>query len=270
MNLENCKTNSLDAAGQRGLSGCVLKMIAVITMLVDHTAATILERFLDQMPVWGPVTWENYEVWENIYMVMRCIGRMAFPIYCFLLVEGFYHTRNKAKYALRLFVFALISEVPFDMAFQKSFFDISYNNVFFTLLVGLLTIWAYDEICKRAETRRTPVMSMTNVLWVLALTAVPLLGCGMAFLLRTDYNAIGVLAIFIMYRFYERRQLGFGLMVLFLGLLAGGVEFFAFFMLIPMKHYNGTRGRQMKYFFYWFYPVHLLILSLICMAMGLG
>lgn len=300
MNLENCKTNSLDTAGQRGLSGCVLKMIAVITMLVDHTAATIVERLIVQMPSWGPVTMQNQEAWTQFYMLLRGIGRMAFPIYCFLLAEGFYHTKNKAKYALRLFVFALISEVPFDMAFQMNFFDISYNNVFFTLLMGLLTIWAYDELRKRAELRRASAMPMvgeasgkastvsmpgdaagkkgfsygswvfSGVLWSLVLAAVPLLGCGLAYLLRTDYDAAGVLAIFIMYLFYERRQLGFGLMVLSLGILAGELEFLAFFMLIPMKFYNGTRGRQMKYFFYWFYPVHLLILSLICMALGLG
>lgn len=287
MNLGNCKNNSLRAAGQSGLSGCILKMIAVITMLVDHTAATIVERLIYDMPSWGPVTEENVLAWETFYTVLRGIGRMAFPIYCFLLVEGFYHTRNKAKYALRLFVFALISEVPFDMAFQESFFDISYNNVFFTLLIGLLTIWVYDEVRKRAEIRRASLGSasragcekpgtsygswvISGVLWSLLLAAVPLLGCGLAYLLRTDYDAAGVLAIFIMYLFYERRQLGFGLMVLALGLLAGGLEFLAFFMLVPMKYYNGTRGRQMKYFFYWFYPVHLLLLSLICMVLGLG
>lgn len=287
MNLENCNRNSLCAAGQRGLSGCALKMIAVITMLVDHTAATIVERMMNEMPAWGPVTLENYDVWQNFYMVLRGIGRMAFPIYCFLLVEGFYHTRNKAKYALRLFLFALISEVPFDMAFQESFFDSSDNNVFFTLLIGLLTIWAYDEVRKRAEIRRAAYVSgsaagrenpgtsygtwvISGVLWSLFMAAVPLLGCGLAYLLRTDYDAAGVLAVFIMYLFYERRQLGFGLMVFSLGVLSSSLEFWAFFMLIPMKYYNGTRGRQMKYFFYWFYPVHLLILSLICMALGLG
>lgn len=287
MNLKNCKNNSLSAAGQSGLSGCVLKMIAVITMLVDHTAATIVERLIYYMPSWGPVTAENVFAWQTFYTVLRGIGRMAFPIYCFLLVEGFYHTRNKAKYALRLFLFAMISEVPFDMAFQANFFDISYNNVFFTLLIGLLTIWAYDEVRKRAEILRVSYVStstadrenpgssygswvLSGVLWSLFMAAVPLLGCGLAYLLRTDYDAAGVLAVFIMYLFYERRQLGFGLMVLALGLLAGGLEFLAFFMLIPMKYYNGTRGRQMKYFFYWFYPVHLLILSLICMALGLG
>ena len=287
MNLENCNRNSLCAAGQRGLSGCALKMIAVITMLVDHTAATIVERMMNEMPAWGPVTLENYDVWQNFYMVLRGIGRMAFPIYCFLLVEGFYHTRNKAKYALRLFLFALISEVPFDMAFQESFFDSSDNNVFFTLLIGLLTIWAYDEVRKRAEIRRASCASapaagheksgisygswvLSGMLWSLFMAVVPLLGCGLAYLLRTDYDAAGVLAVFIMYLFYERRQLGFGLMVFSLGVLSSSLEFWAFFMLIPMKYYNGTRGRQMKYFFYWFYPVHLLILSLICMALGLG
>lgn len=287
MKLENCKNNSLSAAGQSGLSGCVLKMIAVITMLVDHTASTIVWQLISEKPAWGPVTAENEYAWQTFYSVLRDIGRMAFPIYCFLLVEGFYHTRNKAKYALRLFLFALISEVPFDMAFQESFFDISYNNVFFTLLIGLLTIWAYDEVRKRAEIRRASYVSastagrenpgtsygswvLSGVLWSLLMAAVPLLGCGLAYLLRTDYDAAGVLAVFIMYLFYERRDLGFCLMVLSLGFLASLTEFLALFMLPFIDLYNGIRGRQMKYFFYWFYPVHLLILSLICMALGLG
>lgn len=268
MNLKNEKQNSLSAAGQTGLSGCVLKMIAVFSMLVDHTAASVFGRLIVQMPAWGPVTSENRRSFLMLYSCLRLIGRMAFPIYCFLLVEGFYHTRNRAKYALRLFVFALISEIPFDMAFQERLFDISSNNVFFTLLIGLLTIWAYDEVKKRGESREFGLFS--GVLRVILLAAVPFFGCALAYLLRTDYGAAGVVAIFIMYLFYERRQLGFGLMVLSLGVLSSSLEFAALLMLIPMKYYNGTRGRQMKYFFYWFYPVHLFLLSLICMALGLG
>ena len=113
-----------------GISGYWLKMIAVITMLIDHTAASILEEMMQQMPSWGPITLSNLHQWYMLDLVLRGIGRMAFPIYCFLLVEGFTYTRSRAKYARRLFVFALISELPFDMALNKSIINMSYNNVF--------------------------------------------------------------------------------------------------------------------------------------------
>lgn len=266
------KCNHSSAAGQRGLSGCWLKMIAVITMFIDHAAATILERLLMQMPAWGPITQQNYQGWYILYTVLRTIGRMAFPIYCFLLVEGFYHTRNRAKYAFRLFLFALISEVPFDMAFNQGFFDMSYNNVFLTLLIGLVTIWCSDMVIRRTETENFSKGKKAGmiVLRVIMLAIVLITGSVVAEILHTDYGACGVIAIFIMYMLYHRRMLGFALMVLELGLLGGIIEWAAILMLIPMHFYNGTRGKQNKYFFYVFYPVHLLILSLICWIMGLG
>ena len=116
---------------QQGISGYWLKVIAVVSMLIDHTSAVILE----QIPGL-----------EAPAFFMRIIGRAAFPIYCFLLVEGFYHTRSRAKYAGRLFLFALISEVPFDLAFSRRMWDFSSNNVFFTLLFGLLVIWGVEGI----------------------------------------------------------------------------------------------------------------------------
>lgn len=268
------QTNSADSlvTGKRGISGYWLKMIAVITMLIDHTAASILERILMQMPVWGSVTNQNYEDWYTFYMVLRTIGRMAFPIYCFLLVEGFYHTRSKGKYAFRLFLFALISEVPFDLVFQQSYFDMSYNNVFLTLLIGFLTIWAASVIIEctgdehSAGEKAKWMIVLRGILLVAALTV----GSLLAELLHTDYGACGVLAIFTMYMLYQQRMLGFAVMVLELGLLCGTIEWSAFLMLIPMHFYNGTRGRQIKYLFYAFYPAHLLILALICWALGLG
>ena len=244
------------------MSGFGLKMIAVITMLIDHTAATILERALMQMLAGGPIIEQNYNVFLGIYFVMRIIGRMAFPIYCFLLVEGFHYTKSRAKYALRLFLFALISEIPFDMAFNQKIWDFSYNNVFLTLLLGLLTIMAADWVKERFAEKK----ALKVILMILCMLA----GAALAqFVLITDYGAFGVIAIFIMYLMYQRRMAGFALMIVPLA-VSSLMEAAAFLMLIPLHFYNGTRGKQCKYFFYIFYPAHLLILSLICWALGLG
>jgi hypothetical protein len=244
-------------------------MIAVITMLVDHSAATILGRLLDQMALKEAIEVDNFMAWQNFYIACRIIGRMAFPIYCFLLVEGFHYTRSRGKYALRLFVFALISEVPFDLALQQSFFDMSYNNVFWTLLIGLLTIWAADVLVQKTE-QKLQQSAHWNLWRSLVRLLALFLGAFLAELLATDYGASGVFAIYIMYLLYEHRMAGFATMVVALALLSSPLELAALLMLIPLHFYDGTRGRQLKYFFYAFYPVHLLLLALICYAMGLG
>ncbi len=256
-----------------GISGYWLKMIAVITMLIDHTTASILERMLQIMPDWGPITMSNWENWYRLDRVLRGVGRMAFPIYCFLLVEGFTYTHSKAKYALRLFLFALISEIPFDMALFKSFCDWNHNNVFFTLFIGLLTIWASDALlsymAEHLEQGLSPVLY--GILRILLIFFILLAGCFLAqYVFRCDYGASGICAIYILYMSRNQRMTGFALAVFSLGMLSGMIEFAAFLMLIPMHFYNGTRGKQHKYFFYAFYPVHLLILAIICQLIGLG
>ena len=109
-----------------GLSGSTLKLIAIVTMFIDHLGVVAFETQIS-----------NYMV---PYYIMRLIGRLAFPIFCFLLVEGFFHTRDVKKYALRLLVFAFISEIPFDLAFNRQMFYWRHQNVFFTLFIGLLVI----------------------------------------------------------------------------------------------------------------------------------
>lgn len=239
-------------AKQPGISGYWLKLIAVISMLIDHTSAVILE----QIPGL-----------ENPAFFMRIIGRLAFPIYCFLLIEGFYHTRSRAKYAGRLFLFALISEVPFDLAFSSRVWDFSSNNVFFTLLFGLLMIWGIDKIRQKfvPEMYGTKAAAIRTILIVLVVVA----GGFLALLLRTDYDLSGILTIFAIYMFYPKKVKGVGIGVLALTMLSSIIEAAAFLDMIPIYFYNGTRGKQMKYFFYIFYPAHLLLLALIAYAMGL-
>lgn len=99
-----------------GLNSFQLKCIAVITMIIDHTGAVL---FPDNM-------------------TLRYIGRIAFPIFCFLLVEGFFHTRDVRKYMLRLGMFAVISEIPYDLAFRDTVIEFEHQNVFFTLFIGVV------------------------------------------------------------------------------------------------------------------------------------
>ena len=108
---------------KKGLTGSTLKIIAMIAMLIDHIGAAVLVRVIRSTG--------DMSLYEG-YTILRKIGRIAFPIFCFLLVEGFIHSSDKKKYALRLGIFALLSEVPFDLAFQSKVVGFEYQNVFFT------------------------------------------------------------------------------------------------------------------------------------------
>ena len=98
---------------QRGLSGSALKWIAAFTMFIDHFAAVILLGRFYSEAAWGSGLWSLQSYWD-----MRNIGRLAFPIYCFLIGEGYRHTHSLRGYLLRLLGFALLAELPFDLAFQ--------------------------------------------------------------------------------------------------------------------------------------------------------
>lgn len=268
-----------------GVTGYQLKLIALITMLIDHIAAVVIWRvyeaslqitasqqasdfFGDKLIVWVAA---NQELVYNIYEIMRCIGRMSFPIYCFLLVEGFLHTRNVPKYALRLLAFAFISEIPFDLAIEGKWFNWDYNNVFFTLVIGLVLIWGLSYIEKFYEFWKEKQWDdflgkmITVVAGVFLAVA---LGGFAEMVLKTDYGIAGVLAIAVIYLFRHTKELGFGLAVLLLSVLSSSIEILALIMLVPLYRYDGTRGKNIKYVFYAFYPVHLMILALICIALG--
>ncbi len=115
-----------------GLSGSTLKWIAIAAMFIDHVAAALLARLI--------VTGQGNAPLYGVYLAMRFVGRLGFPIFCFLLVEGFQRTRDRWKYARRLGTFALVSEIPFDLAFNGQVLETAYQNVFFTLLLGLLLL----------------------------------------------------------------------------------------------------------------------------------
>jgi hypothetical protein len=216
---------------KKGLSGSTLKLIAIITMFIDHIGAGILER--------QPTYMYGYGSLHQIDFVLRLIGRIAFPIFCFLLVEGFLHTRNVYKYAIRLLLFAFISEIPFDLAFRGAIFETLYQNVFFTLLIGLITLIAIRKF------------EFSLPLKLAAMLA----GFFAAQILQTDYAGFGVMFIVLLYSLHDNIKLRN-----IIGSVAILWEITAPIAFIPITLYNGERGYQMKYFFYVFYPAHLLLI----------
>lgn len=151
------KGNVEPEKGRGGLSATALKMIAVICMIVDHIAAFILYRMIalgifKTNIVLFEISGLKFSPERLLYYVMRGIGKISFPLFAFFIVEGFLHTRSRAKYMLRLFVFALISQLPFAVAvngLSKSFGELMIpTNVLYTLLIGLIVIWSSETLKK--------------------------------------------------------------------------------------------------------------------------
>ncbi len=235
------------------LSTAALHILAMAFMLSDHLWATL---FLSQ-------EW------------MTAVGRLAFPIFAFLAVEGYFHTHSFRRYALRMLLFAVLSEVPFDLMYSGTPFYPVHQNVIWTLLLGLLGIRAMEAV--RARGKR----------WLFLLTCVGVTALGgvLGTLCMVDYYGAGVLTVFVFY-FFRRRKwwdlLGqiAALYWINVQLLGGQVFPFSLFghsfelceqglallALIPIWLYKGRQGfhnRAFQYFCYAFYPVHMLILGLV-------
>lgn len=213
-----------------------LKLIAVITMVIDHIAAVLIPQH------------------TVAYFVMRCIGRISFPIFCFLLVEGCYHTKNVKKYAMRLFLFALISEIPFDFAVYGTPFYAKHQNIFFTLAIGLVVI---------ASMKFVEIKFGQNILAINCLDAViVMVGCIISNAVLADYSMFGILLIVCFYLFRGNKILNFFGLLAITGYVSGNlIQMFGALSWVFLVGYNGERGKGSKYLFYVFYPLHLLILG---------
>lgn len=253
---------------KKGITGSTIKLIAIIAMFIDHIGAIILERVMLNrgMGMTGDIDTllvgiEQNAVLYSVNVICRLIGRIGFPIFCFLLIEGFQHTHNIKKYAGRLFLFALVSEIPFNLAFSGRFIYTEYQNVFFTLLIGLLVMIGFRWIEENGN--------MHKALRVLSYLLVLAVGMAAAEFIKTDYSAFGVLTIAVMYYFRKRKtwSVGMGCVTLTAMTLA---EITAFFAIIPISKYNGQRGWNMKWLFYAFYPAHILLLYLISCGLGIS
>ena len=239
-------TETAKAPVRCGLSGTALKYIACITMLIDHIGASCIEAgILLPALAAGAASCGGIPVSTLLAAdrVLRYIGRLAFPIFCFLAVEGFLHTHDVKKYVRRLLLFGLLSEVPFDLAFFRTPFAPQHQNVYWTLFFGLCALGCLRHCGER---------SAPGIFSALALAV-------LAELLRTDYGAIGVLLIVVLYITRASRPL----QCLF-GAVAVCYELPAPLAFLPVYFYNGQRGRCSRaeqWAFYLFYPAHLALLA---------
>ena len=210
-----------------------LKLIACVTMLIDHIGAVFFP----------PVMW------------LRVIGRISFPIYCFLLSEGVHHTRSPLKYGLRLLLVALLAELPYDLLFYGRFTWLR-NSVMVTLLLGF----------------GAGIVMKYCLGWIKYLTPLPFLLLGRY--LGGSYGMYGVAMVVLFLLTQEipyRLPVQLGLMILLSLRMAGfpgriGIQFYAVFAMIPIFFYGGEkrrRGKALQWSFTLFYPAHMALLLLI-------
>lgn len=251
-----------------GLTGAVLKNTAYVTMLIDHFFAVVFLNYMRLYTVDG--RWDPRL--EPVYRAGRAVGRVSFVLFAFLIAEGFFYTRSRVWFLLRLLLFALLSEIPFDLALSGTAFDWSGQNIYWTLFLGVLVLSIWDYLSHYG-----------SILATVGRWAILLAGCLAAFLLCTDYRFMGVLLIFAMYQTREKEGgvqfMAAGLVMLFgtwgsylvrylgNGYTAEGLfwsslrEMYGLLAFALIFLYNGEKGRQFpKPFYYGFYPVHLLIL----------
>lgn len=249
-------SNLSPAESRAGISSFWLHIVAMAFMLMDHMWATVVP--------------------DNMWLT--CVGRLAFPIFAFMIVEGFYHTSSVKKYMLRLLIFAVISEIPFNLMTGGGLLNPFHQNVMWTLLLGLVTVYFIGKLTSGC-------LCAMRILGAIMVVIVSFL---LGSILMLDYGGYGVLTVVTFYLFRGRRwymRLGqlVGLWIinfemiggLELPLSLGGLSFdfpqqgFAVLALIFIWLYNGSQGphgKAVKYAFYAFYPLHMLILALIALV----
>lgn len=211
-----------------------LKIIAAVSMLIDHIGYCVLYWF----------TQDEGALPYPVYEGLRIVGRLAFPLYCFLLAEGFAHSKNRTRYAVRLALFAVISEIPYDLMCRCTVLSFDVQNVYFTLLLGFLSMACIHRFAKKIY---------------LSIIAVALC-CAAAHFFNTDYGAYGVILIVLMFSVRQAPPLIKSIAIAG-GLIIKGLP--PLTAIIPISMYNGEKGKAPKYFFYIFYPAHIMLLCAI-------
>ena len=224
------------------MSSFSLKIIALISMLCDHIGLAFL----------------------NSNLFLKIIGRISFPIFAFQISEGYKYTKNINKYFLRLLCFAIISQIPFMFFFSSINQPIFKLNIFFTLILGLLSITFYETIKNKYSNK---ILSIIPVLFFVTLSQI----------LNCDYGWFGVTIIFLFHIFKENKlMMNISiLIVIIMKYLINYIQVPHIYQLYLMigtassllfiNLYNNKKGKNIKYLLYIFYPLHLIILALIKM-----
>lgn len=234
------------------LTSFSLHILAMAFMLCDHLWATVIPG----------------NEW------LTCVGRISFPIFAFMIVEGYFHTKKLKNYVLRLLIFAVLSEIPFNLMSGGSMFNPLHQNVLWTFLIGLGLI----HLIEHAKHKRAIWMWLVTVVAILVGLLVALFG-------MVDYAYYGVLMMLVFYLFRGRRWwcfVGQLICMWYINVeMMGGMVYpielfgrewiihqqgFALLALIPIWLYHGKQGlynKVLKYTYYAFYPVHLLLLYLL-------
>lgn len=218
-----------------------LKILALIAMTADHVGLQLLPQ----------------------YGFLRVIGRLAFPIFAYMIAEGCQYTKNRKKYLLTLAAMALLFQLVYFFAM-----DSVYQGIFVTFTLSTSLIFAID----RAKERRTPdaylLAGVVFVAIVFFCSILPRLWTTSDF--AVDYDLVGVLLPAVVY--FERKRLDklvmTAVLLILLALQWGGNQWFALLALIPLACYNGQRGKyRMKNLFYIYYPAHLVVIWLLDMLL---
>lgn len=209
-----------------------LKCIAIGTMLIDHIGIMLAGTGVNMV----------------VYSILRGLGRLSFPIFCFLLVEGFVHTRSCGKYILRVFLFAILSEIPYDLLNFGSVINLTHNNILFTFTIAIGMLFLLSKcVGKGTKGIVAAIIIVTASVWLTVL-------------LGTEYSwrCIFIVAFFYIARSnFMMRNISVAVMLL---IDTSWIGLMALFSLIPINGYNGEKGRFPKWIGYAFYPVHILIL----------
>lgn len=221
------------------ISGSTLKLIAIISMLIDHIGCFLYPLDFIQTELF---TIGSKQI--TVYYLLRTIGRTAFPIFCFMIGEGYLHTKNRFRYGLALFIGAIVSEIPYNLVFSGRCYCRAHQNVFITLFLGYIGICCYERFREKR--------------WLQILTVIGL--AAVAYIVHCDYSISGYGVILLFY-ILRMDRLAIGI----IGSLILGLRSLPAYILLAF--YNGKRGwikrPVMKYAFYAFYPVHLLVLYIL-------
>ena len=224
------------------ISGSVLKLLAIVSMLVDHVGMFVCRN--NELFQQAFFTIGSREI--TPYFLMRTFGRLAFPIFAFLIVEGFVHTRNRFSYGRNLLLFALLSEIPWNLIHGGTWHYPS-QNVFFTLFFGYLGLCCFSAW--KGDTLKRGLGLLTLL--------------GITFFFRADYGFRGFAFILMLYAL--RNQLLLKSVIGCCMLPGAWMPGMAF---VPISLYDGSRGfirgTVWKFFFYAFYPLHLMVLYWVC------